>query len=101
TQATLARAENLLNEGNIEAAIAEMQKLDGDAALAAAPWMSKAQGALAARQISAMLGNTISAAAAGKNTPYDFGKNETIIPPCCALFGCSFNSRLFSPSPYG
>ncbi len=50
TQATLNRAQNMLNNGKIENAILEVQGLDGDAAKAMAPWISKAEATLMAQK---------------------------------------------------
>ena len=42
--ATVARAEKLLDEGNVRGAIAELQTLEGEPAQAAQPWMNQAAG---------------------------------------------------------
>lgn len=55
TQATVARAQKMMDEGNIEGAITELQTLQGDAANAAQPWMNEAQVTLQAQQVMAML----------------------------------------------
>lgn len=50
TQATLNSAENLLAEGNLEGAILEVQSLQGPAAEATKPWLTKAQATLMAQR---------------------------------------------------
>ncbi len=50
TQATVLKAETLLNAGDLEGAIAQMMTLEGEAAEVAAPWVNKAEAtALAAK----------------------------------------------------
>jgi hypothetical protein len=61
TQATIARAQKMLDEGNIEGAIVELQSLQGEAANAAAPWMNEAQMTMQAQQVMAMLMDKIGA----------------------------------------
>ncbi len=72
TQATLVRTENLLAEGNIEAAIAEMQTLDGEAGQAAQAWVQMAQGTLNAQKIKVMLGQALKQVGYSPSKPYDF-----------------------------
>lgn len=67
-QATMAKAEKLLNEGNIESAIAEVETLDGPAALVAAEWLSKAKATLSAEQLKTMLNQGVEAVASGQTT---------------------------------
>lgn len=43
TEAVVARAEYLLDQGNVEGAIAELQSLKGPAATTAQPWLQKAE----------------------------------------------------------
>lgn len=72
TQARMKAAEKLLNEGNLEGAIAEVEALEGPAAEAAAPWLSKAQATVMAQQASSMietLTSGLSGAAAGMGLP--------------------------------
>jgi len=58
-QTIIARAQNALDNGNVKAAMAELNKLEGDAALAADPFKYKAQGVLNADQAVSGLMNTI------------------------------------------
>lgn len=55
TQAKMKQAEDLLNAGDLEGAIAQIQTLQGPAAEAAAPWLDKAQATLMAQQAVAMI----------------------------------------------
>jgi len=75
TQATLVRTENLLADGNIEAAIAQMQGLDGDAGAVAAQWIGKAQGTLSAQKIQGLLNQALRQGGLGGGArPYNFNK---------------------------
>lgn len=51
TQATVARAQKMLDEGNVQGAIAELQSLDGTAATTAQPFMQEAMATLNAEQV--------------------------------------------------
>lgn len=53
--ATVARAELLIDQGNIKDAIKELQSLEGAPAETAAPWMEQAQGHVAADESSQIL----------------------------------------------
>ena len=55
TQATVARAQKMLDDGNVEGAIAELQTLQGDAAQTALPWMEDAQATLMAQKLQDMM----------------------------------------------
>ncbi|MGQ0527875.1 MAG: COG4223 family protein, partial [Alphaproteobacteria bacterium] len=68
TQATLAKTEDFLNTGNIEAAIIEMKKLQGPAGGAAAPWINQAEATLMAQKLKLSLSHAINAKAAGSIT---------------------------------
>jgi hypothetical protein len=57
--ATVARAQLMLDQGNVHGAVAELQKLDGAPAQAAQPWMQAAQGSLAAQDSTAALMNAV------------------------------------------
>lgn len=50
-EASVARAEMRLGEGNLAAAVQELAVLDGAAATAAAPWIAAAQSRLSAEQV--------------------------------------------------
>lgn len=55
TQAAVARAEILMNQGDIEGAIAELQTLQGGSAQVAQPWIEEATARLMATQTSSRL----------------------------------------------
>ncbi len=55
TQAKVARAQKMIDDGDIQGAIAELQSLDGDAAQTALPWIENAEVTLLAQQVQAML----------------------------------------------
>ena len=57
--ATVARAELMLDQGNIKDAIKELQTLEGAPAETAAPWMEQAQGHVAADESSQVLLQTV------------------------------------------
>ncbi len=59
TQAAVNEAQKMLDQGNIEGAIAELQRLDGEAAETALPFMEKAQASLMAQQAKKILGDNI------------------------------------------
>ncbi len=59
TKAIVARAQTYMDEGNIKAAIAELQKLEGDSAAVAQPWMTQAEGRLNAENIGPLLSDNI------------------------------------------
>ncbi len=59
TQGTLKQAENLLENGDLEGAIAVAQSLDGDAAEVVAPWIDKAEVTLLAQKVRRLLGNSM------------------------------------------
>ncbi len=65
TQATLAKTNDLLEQGDLAAAIASMKTLDGPAAEAAVPWMDKAQATLLAQQLKDFFGQAINKEAFG------------------------------------
>ena len=54
TQATVARAQKLLDEGNVQGAIAELQTLEGGAKETAMPWIDEAQATLLAGQLESL-----------------------------------------------
>ncbi len=59
TQATVLKAENLLDSGDLAGAIAQMQNLDGDAAQIAQPWISKAEATLLAGKMENFIGQAM------------------------------------------
>ncbi len=65
TQSTLAQTQNLIAQGDIAGAIAQMQTLDGAAAKAAQPWMNQANAALLAQEFKKTLSGVLAAKSAG------------------------------------
>lgn len=59
TQAAVARAQKMLDEGNIEGAVAELQGLDGAAAVTAQPFIEQAKASLIAGNLEQLLGDSI------------------------------------------
>lgn len=59
TQVTVSKAQKLLDEGNIQGAIAELQTLDGEAAKTAQPFIQEAQISLLAEKAQQLLGEDI------------------------------------------
>jgi len=59
TQMTVSKAQKMLDGGDIRGAIMELQKLDGDAAQTAQPFIEQAQVSLLAEKVQEMLGNDI------------------------------------------
>lgn len=59
SQAIVSRAQTYMDEGNIKAAIAELQKLDGESADVAEPWIQQAQARLNAEDIGPLLSENI------------------------------------------
>lgn len=53
--AVVARAEKMMNSGDIKGAIRELQSLEGESAEVAKPWMQQAAGAAAAEDSSAAM----------------------------------------------
>lgn len=65
-QNTLAKTDQLLQQGNLEGAIAQMQMLDGNALAAAQPWLTKANATLVAQKLKTTLTQSI-----GKKSIYN------------------------------
>ncbi|MCI5060314.1 MAG: mitofilin family membrane protein [Alphaproteobacteria bacterium] len=59
TQATVNQAQQMLDTGNIQGAITQLQTLEGPAAQTAAPFIEQAQVSLLAKQVEQMLGSSI------------------------------------------
>lgn len=59
TQATVARAQKMLDEGNIEGAIAELQGLEGEAAQTAQPFIDEAMMTMMAQKFQSQLTGTV------------------------------------------
>lgn len=76
TQATVARAQKMLDEGNIDGAVAELQKLQGPAAQTAQPWIDQAQATMMVQKAQELLtGNVLSTIGkmSGGGVPYTAG----------------------------
>ena len=59
TQVTVSKAQAMLDNGDIQGAIAELQTLDGQAAQTAQPFLQQAQASLVAEQAKKLLGDNI------------------------------------------
>ena len=55
TQATVARAQKMLDEGDVQGALTELQALEGDAAATAQPFINEAQVTLMAEQLQGLM----------------------------------------------
>lgn len=73
TQKTIAKTDKLLQEGNLEGAVAQMQTLDGPALVAAQPWLTKAQATLMAQKFKRMLTSAINVKSMGGAPIYNNG----------------------------
>jgi hypothetical protein len=65
TQKAVVKAENALQQGDIAAAIALVEQLDGPAAKALSPWIKQAQATLSAQKIDNVLQSAMSGKGAG------------------------------------
>lgn len=65
TQATLVRAEKLLEAGDVQAAIENVQALDGEAASVLQPWLAQAELTMAAQKVRELLAQGIESSAYG------------------------------------
>ncbi len=61
TQAQINETQNLLEAGNLEAAIAQAASIDGPAAQVLAPWIEKAQATLTAQKTETVINQVLSA----------------------------------------
>lgn len=59
TQAAVAKAQKMLDDGNVQGAISELQSLDGEAAVTAEPFIEQAKASLLAGNLEKLLGDTI------------------------------------------
>lgn len=66
TQNKVATAQKMLDEGNIQGAIVELQSLDGQAAVAAQPFIEQAKASLLAGDLQRLLGDTILSKVSGQ-----------------------------------
>lgn len=77
TDAIVARAETLLQQGDFKQAIAELEKLDGAPAQKAQPWIDQAEARMAAEELSKTLSSTfiqeLRNMGAGRGGPVKFG----------------------------
>ncbi|MEM7651119.1 MAG: uroporphyrinogen-III synthase [Pseudomonadota bacterium] len=73
TQAVVAKADQHLQDGEIEAAIATVQTLDGPAAAQMAGWLDKANATVLAERLKGMLGQSINMQAYGAAAGFNAG----------------------------
>ena len=66
TQASLNRIENLLEQGQVDQAVREMETLDGDAADVLAPFLDKAKATALSQDVEKLLSKQMSVAAFGR-----------------------------------
>lgn len=86
TQATVAKAQRLLDEGDVAGAIAQVETLEGPAATVTQPWLDQARATLIAEQFKAMLDKSMSAVAAGTSRLIqDEASGVNILPPAQPL----------------
>jgi hypothetical protein len=62
TQARMDKAQKLMESGDIEGAMAQVQNLEGPAAVVAAPWLDQAQASLIAQRAQEVLNQAVTAA---------------------------------------
>ena len=67
TQATVAKAQLLLDQGDVQGAMAELQKLEGGAAETAQPFMQQLQATLQAEETQQLLRNSLTSKVTGQN----------------------------------
>lgn len=67
TQVIVANAQTLLDKGDVQGAISELNKLEGDAAQAAQPWITEAEMTLLAQELEARFGGKFESLANGAN----------------------------------
>jgi len=65
-QNTVAKTDKLLESGDLEGAIAQMQTLQGPAAIVAQPWITKANATLMAQKVKGMLSGAVGGTAVGE-----------------------------------
>ena len=65
TQATVLKAEQLLGAGDLEGAIAQMQMLEGDAAVVASSWLKKAKATALAGEVQGFISQAMNVRAFG------------------------------------
>ena len=80
TQATVSKAQKLLDEGNIQGAIAELQTLDGEAAKTAQPFIQEAQVSLLAEKAQQLLGEDILSKISGQLPMGNMGNMGDMMP---------------------
>jgi hypothetical protein len=66
TQAKVAAAQKMLDDGNIQGAIAELQSLEGEAAVTAEPFIEQAKASLLAGDLQQLLSDSILSKVTGK-----------------------------------
>ena len=86
TQASVAKAQKLLDEGDVAGAIAEVETLQGPAATVTQPWLDQARATLMAEQFKALLDKSMSAVASGTSRLIqDEASGVNILPPAQPL----------------
>lgn len=73
TQATVARAQALLDKGDVAAATEELKSLEGPAAEKAQPWIAQAEMTLMAQKAKAMLTNSVAGQLGGLGSVLNMG----------------------------
>lgn len=73
TQAKISQAQALLDRGDIQGAIGELQGLDGPAAQAAQPWIGQAEATQAAEQLGGLIDNFMRVRTIGHGAKYTTG----------------------------
>ncbi len=76
-QAKVTKAESLLEAGDIQGAIAQMETLDGDPRAAIEPWLDDAKATVLAQQLKNLLNNGVGAIAGG-DLGLDIGGSKLI-----------------------
>lgn len=73
TQAKVARAQKMLDDGDVQGAIAELQSLDGEAAQTAQPFIDEAQMTMLAQQLQGVFTHKVMSEVGGSVTPVTSG----------------------------
>jgi len=88
--ATVARAQLMLNKGDVKGAMGQLQTLQGPPAEAAAPWMQQAEGVTAAADSSDVLSQTILQVLSASAGPGGFSLDNAL---------SSLKANLSAPTP--
>jgi hypothetical protein len=104
TQKTLAKTDQMLQSGDLEGAIAQMQTLDGNALTAAQPWINKAQATLMAQKFKHFLTGAINSGSGivGTRGPlYNAGSPATSPMPSARGLNLPGSSKLIQDDETG